>query len=497
MTGLAASFAIPSFSQKDKIALSNGKVQVEWKKTKKGWEISGLNTRKDAGWVAAFSPSGEYTLLYAREKPSAEPKEQFEKSTGGKFPEDNYTYQTQQWKESITETALNTGGTAFHFFPSKARRQGETITFEGETDVATITAVWSLDPQFPSDIKVRLTLTPKSDGYFSLASPTPGSIAEKDMSWISVPGYFQADHLEKDFALAYTYGHGAPARPVVYRERCASTLSPLVSSKSGITLSVIPDPGIARDPWAKDRITQVDWHLGLSHMNRKAQLSPTLYHPVLGEPFSSRKKGEALSWGFRYSLVAGDWFSAIRHAAYDIYRFEEGLKLRRNTQSLTDRIHKMHRYLTDPATSLWNVEEYKGYRIGAQSYLGGVVGSQKDAMKNSDYGAMWMLAYLTGDPELKEKVLPPAAGFKLAQQDLSDPFFKGAVEGQYYLAKRKKFVEEWGDVSEPIALTYYVMLDMGNILLFEPGNTELKERLKLGAEKLLEWQKPDGSWAVA
>jgi hypothetical protein len=487
----------PLFAQKNKLVLANETVKIEWTKTKAGWKINQLTSVKEGKWMNEFTPSGEYTLLYSKEKPSEEPKEGFEKSTGGKFPEDNYTYQKQQWKESVTEVALNTGGTAFHFFPSAARQQGGTITFESETDVATIKAVWSFDPSHPSDVKIQLSLTPKSEGYFSLASPTLGTLSEKNMAWVSVPGYFQSNHLQSDFALAYTYGHGAPTRPVVYRERCASTLAPLLSSTNGFTLSVIPDPGVARDPWTSNKITQTDWHLGLSHMNRKAQLSPTLYHPVLGEPFSFRKKGDSISWGFRYSLIEGNWFEAIKHAAYDIYRFEDGLKLRKNTQSLTDRVHKMHRYLTDPETSHWNVEEFKGYQIGAQSYLGGVVGSQKDAMKNSDYGAMWMLARLTSDPELNEKVLPPASNFKLVQQDVSDAFFKGAVDGQYYLAKRKKFVEEWGEVSEPIALTYYVMLDMGNILLFEPENEELKSRLRLGAERLLEWQKTDGSWAVA
>ncbi len=58
-------------------------------------------------------------------------------------------------------------------------------------------------------------------------------------------------------------------------------------------------------------------------------------------------------------------------------------------------------------------------------------------------------------------------------------------------------MEEWGEVVEPIAVTYYIMLDVGNMLLFEPDNTDLKERLRLGAENLLRWQKPDGSWAVA
>jgi hypothetical protein len=65
------------------------------------------------------------------------------------------------------------------------------------------------------------------------------------------------------------------------------------------------------------------------------------------------------------------------------------------------------------------------------------------------------------------------------------------------LAKSKRFTEEWGDYVEPIAITYYTMLDMGNILLFEPGDAALRERLRLGAERLLSWQRPDGGWAVA
>jgi hypothetical protein len=436
-------------------------------------------------------------LLYSDTKPSVEAAETFEKITGGKFPEDEYHYQQTQWKESTTGVSLNTAGQAIHFQPQTASVTDNGLEFKAETDVATVTALWKLDPRFPNDIQVTMTLTPKKKGFFSLATPTLASVQVDQMAWVSVPGYFQGNFIQKNFALAYAYGHGVPARPVVYRERCASTLCPLVTNKDGITLSVIPEPGLARDPWAKDKITQTDWFIGLSHMDRKAQLSPTLYYPVLGEDKSERNAGETLSYSFRYSLIAGDWFQATKHAANDIYKFKETLALRQSKQSLTDRIEKMHHYLTDPATSLWNIEEFKGRKIGAQSYLGGVVGSDKDAMKNSDYGAMWMLANATKDPELTQKVLPPAENFKLGQQQTEEGYFKGAVEGQYYLAKKKKFVEEWGEVVEPIAVTYYVMLDVGNMLLFEPDNAELRNRLKLGADRLLSWQRNDGSWAVA
>ena len=480
------------------VTLGNKNIQIVWLKTAEGYRVQKIAVNKNGKWISDLTPSGEYTLLFTDTKPSTESSETFEKITGSKFPEDSYHYQQQQWKESTTAVSLNTAGKAYHFFPSNVKIiDKKHIQFSHETEVATIIADWNLDEKFASDVQVRQTLIPKKKGFFSLASPGMATIAVDKMSWASVPGYFQGNFMQENFALAYAYGHGVPSRPVIYRERCASTLSPLVSTKNGITLSVIPEPGLARDPWAKDKITQTDWFIGLSHMNRKSQLSPTLYYPVLGEEKSEREIGQELSFGFRFSVISGDWFQALNHAIYDVYNLKEGLALRQSKQSLTDRIEKMRHYLIDPKTSLWNIEEYKGKKIGAQSYLGGVVGSNKDAMKNSDYGAMWMLAHETKDPELTEKVLPPAENFKLVQQSTDEGFFKGAIEGQYYLAKNKKFVEEWGSVVEPIGLTYYVMLDIGNMFLFEPDNTELKDRLKLGAEKLLNWQKPDGSFAVA
>ncbi|SOD82851.1 glycoside hydrolase family protein [Spirosoma fluviale] len=480
------------------VSLANDRVRIVWKNTPTGWTIGQLAVRKGASWVNLPAPSGENTLLYAAEKPSEKPDTTFTDITGQPFPSEKYHYQQKQWAESTNPVSLNKAGKSMYFFPKEAKQTSpNSLSFRQETDAATVSTVWTFDPKFPSDIIVKQTVTAKKAGYFSLASPTLFQVSEQNLSWATIPGYFQGNKLQPNFALAYAYGHGIPTIPAVYRERCASTLCPMVTTKNGVTISVIPEPGLSRDPWAVDKSTQTDWEIGLSHMNRKAQLSPTLYYPVLGEPKSSLQTGGSIQYTFRYSLTDGDWFKALNHAVYDIYQFRQTLALRQSTQSLTNRIQKMHHYLTDPKTSLWNIEEFEGKKLGAQSYLGGVVGSDKDAMKNSDYGAMWMLANATNDPLLTENVLPYAENFKLAQQETGSSFFKGAPEGQYYLAKSKKFVEEWGSVVEPIGLTYYTTLDMGNMLLFDPANTELKARLRMGADRLLTWQKPDGRWAVA
>ncbi|MBC8154904.1 MAG: glycerophosphoryl diester phosphodiesterase [Bacteroidetes bacterium] len=490
------------------ISLQNERVKLVWQPSPSGYQLREVAIRRGTSaanrqWVGLGQPSGQHTLLYAAQKPKTTGDTLYPSITGQPFPEKAYHYQKAQWGELTGPVSLNTVGEAIHFFPKTARQTGPNrLQFRHETAEASLITDWSLDLKHPTDVLVTQTLTAKKAGYFSAATPTVATIPDATMTWATVPGYFQGNAVQPNLPLSLAYGHGVPARPVVFRERCTSTLCPLVSTKTGLTLSVIPDPGLARDPWMSDKITQEVWNLGLSHRNRRAALSPTLYYPVLGEPKSALKLGDVVRYTFRYSLTDGDWFAALNHAIYDVYQFRESLALRQSKQSLTNRVQQMHHYLTDPKTSLWNVEEFEGRKIGAQSYLGGVVGSNKDAMKNSDYGAMWMLARATRDTLLTRNVLPYALNFKLAQQETASDFFKGAVQGQYYLAQSKRFVEEWGPVVEPIALTYYTMLDMGNMLLFEqvaaqPDNAELRTRLRLGADRLLAWQKPAGNWAVA
>lgn len=487
-----------AFSQDEPIRLENDRLRIEWTKGSEGWKITTCQVLVNKKWVAVNQPSGEYTLLYSETKPPTDPDQVFKTITGTTWPDPAYTYQIGIWKEATSPVSLNTAGKAFHFYPSTAKSSGKNaIEFSAETEVATIKSQWTFDEKFPGDIKVTQTMTCKKDGYYSLASPSLTTISEKDIAWATVPGYFQGKEVHTNMILAYAYGQGIPSLPVVYRERCASTFCPIISTKNNLSVAVIPEPGTGRDPWALDKNTHQDWFLGISHMNRRAQVTPTMYYPVLGEPKSFLKENNTTSYKFRYSLMPGEWNVLLDHAVNDVYGFHRSLALRKNEQSLANRVEEMRKYLSDRKTSLWQIEDYKGRKIGAQSYLGGVVGSNKDAQKNSDYGAMWMLASISNDRYLKDSVLPYALNFKLAQQQTEDGFFKGAAIGQYFLANKKMFTEEWGEFVEPVSLTYYIMLDVGNMLLFEPRNKELRERLASGAELLLKWQKPDGSWEVA
>ncbi len=276
---------------------------------------------------------------------------------------------------------LNTAGEALHFYPEAAKPEGKGQSFSSSNNRASVTALWQTDPAFPADVLVTIKLTAKADGYFSIATPTLASWPQDGFAWAGIPGYYQSNAIEKDFIKSAVYMQGIPDRPILVRDRAASTLAPFIEGKNRVSMAVIAAPGTGRDPWKDSVKTQTAWRLGLSLMNRKGEMTPTLYHPVLGEEGSYLQRGQTAEFSFRYTLQDADWYTVYKHAVNDIYRFPEFLAIKSTKRSLTDRILTMHRYLTNDSTSLWRTEDFNGMKIGAQAYLGGVYGSERDAMK--------------------------------------------------------------------------------------------------------------------
>jgi hypothetical protein len=444
--------------------------------------------------------SGAYTVVFAQDAPSTRPVATALPGWPAGFPETSYGYVTKRWQEATSPVSLNVAGHATEFWPGSVEAGNDgSLVFMAETEVAGVKAIWRSGGD---DVCVEMEVTARKDGYYSVASPSLVTLGEEELEWAMVPGVFAGSRFEHDLVRAWGYGQGLPEKPVLARERSASSLMSLVTTKSGVTAAVVAEPGTGADPWEKDRNSREVWKLGLSHMNRRGQLSPTLYHPVLGEAGSHLRAGESCRFAFRYVLRRGSWHEVLEHVARDIYRLDDFARLKRAERSLSDRLLSLGDYVRDPVLSRWRVEDYHGAMLGAQEYgsPGGksnVQGSKSDAIKNSDYAAMWMLARATGDQALVRERLPYARAFKLAQQSTEPGFFQGAAIGQYYLYRSQQFMEEWGAYVEPVGLTYYALCDMGNIALFDPKDREIRERIRLAAERLLGWQRPDGSWEVA
>ncbi|WP_313533499.1 glycerophosphoryl diester phosphodiesterase [Sphingobacterium athyrii] len=482
------------------VSLKNSKLQLIWSSDKNGYHLQSVTLNADLGQKEHLTMAAQQrTILYAKNKP-------LDRSTivydhAGKlihFPDSQYRYVIPVWSQSLSPVSLNTAGEVWHYQPTAVTSTSPSgLRFQYENEKIALSEEWNLDPDQMHDIRVKITLKAKENGYYSLSTPSLAIADRQQFQWAVIPGLFQGAALNPDFVDAYAYGHGIPDRPVIVRERTVSTLASLLTTQSGVTLATVAEPGTARDPWSKDAKTHSDWKLGLSLMNRNKELTPTLYHPVLGEEGSYLKEGQEITFSFRYTIQRTSWYNVLGHVIKDVYKFSDFLKLKETNRSLTDRLYAMYDYVIADSTSKWRIANYKNAVIGAQDYLGGVYGSEKDAMKNSDYGAMWMLATLTGDNKLKQQRLPAALNFKLQQQQQQPGFFYGSAAGQYFLYRSQRFTEEWGPYSEPIGTSYYMLMDIGNILLFEPDRSDLKQALRKAADWLLSKMHPDGHWKVA
>lgn len=478
-------------ARRDALSLSNDSVSLQWVRTSDGWVLGSIN----AFGVNLKAPETQNRILFCAERPSDEALHPSEYGGDEAFPGKEYRYVVPSWKEATTAVALNRAGDELRYVPSSA---GETtyggliLKYAGK-DFG-IEQEWRLNG---CEANVNVTLTAGRDGWYSISTPSLFEVAPENLDFAIIPGVLHGGYISDDFCRAYAYGYGIPKLPVLYRERCTSTLSSILSCKDGVTLAVTAEPGTAAEPWGDNNRNKGLWRLGLSAMNRSGALSPTLYHPVLGQDESYMKEGEKRTFRFRFTFGKNGWWPVFKHVAYDIYRFGDTLPLRANRRSLTDRLYAIHRYVVNDSTSRWHTVEFEGDTIGAQEYLGGVYKAKKDAMKNADYGAMWMLGAMTADSLLTVKRLPYALNFKLRQHNASPGFMQGTSRGQYYLRDSKCFVEEWGPYTEPIATTYYMLMDLGNIALFEPDNAEVRKLIRSSADWLLQRQKADGSWAVA
>lgn len=488
--------SIEGYSQQT-LRLGNEHINMEWQKEKTGWILKTFNAKQRGSFAAFGTTMGEYSLLYSKEKPSEEPIDIIESGDTLQFPEKTFKYVYSKFQRAISSVPMNKAGSRYKFFPAIANKTTKGLIFSHKTDYGNYSAEWKLCNEHASDILIRLSFTAEKEGFYSLQTPTVSTITEDKLQWGTVPGYFQGNTIQHTFPLSYVYAQGLPAYPVLCRESTLTTMASIISNKNGLTMAVVPDPGQDRNPYSNDSNTHNKlWNIALSHMNESSQLTPTAFHPVLGEAGSFLKKGENISFTYRIVLLDSDWYSAYKHAIYDVYKFDKSLKLKETGLSLTDRLFMMCNYVQDKKTAMWHFETYKGDTIAAQSYMSGVTGADNDAIKNSDIGAVWMLSQITGDSLFNKEKLPYIRNFKMHQQ-VTDGFFKGAAEGQYFLTKKKTFTEEWGCHVEPVGITYYTLMDIGNILLFEPHNERLKELLRNGADKLLEWQQSDGSWVMA
>lgn len=430
------------------LTLASGPNSLTWEKSAEGWKLTSIT----ASGAPLRRPAGYYTILHSG------------------------------WGPNMSRVEANVEGTCFTFYPESAEREADGgLVFRQSLRVADVVAHWRPEPS-SGDVLVTIEVEAKVKGFVSIASPTLAIVDHDNLAWGMVPGNWYGTSLQPNYELAFRYSQGLPMVPTLARERTTMTLCSLLTTKDGVTFAVAANPGTAADPWAKDKYTRTETDIGLAALDHHNELTPIIYSPVLGEAHSAVAVGEKKSLGFHYVISKGDWHAPFVHIVNDIYAFNSLLPLQKNEISLSDRLRRLEAHVDNPAKNNWSTWDEDGLTVGA------------NGSKNADIGTMLLLAK-AGDDKVLQAQIPYVRNYKLAQQEMKPGFFQYAATGEY--GGKDGFNSEVGNWVEPMFTTQYIMQDVGNLLLFHPDDPELRERMRLAAEKLIAWQHPDGSWDVA
>jgi len=257
--------------------LKSKNLELIWHSSSKASTLSKINYKKNGKAASVGHPSGAFTFLYSETKPVSELVPVIKTNTGQVFPGADYKHLQSSWNQALSPASLNVEGETFSLFPVSLEVRGNIANMVVENDHAKIKSEWHVeDYNGGSDLHIRIILTAKKNGYYSMATPAIVTTDQKDIKWATIPGYFQGNEVQKDLVLSYGYGEGIPGKPIVFRERTASTLTSILSRKDGITISATSDHGYGRDPWAYEHNTHKDWKLGLSIMIGLHAWMPTL-----------------------------------------------------------------------------------------------------------------------------------------------------------------------------------------------------------------------------
>jgi hypothetical protein len=166
-------------------------------------------------------------------------------------------------------------------------------------------AMWFLDDK-AADALVTFKLIAKADGFYSIGFSAfkPWETSEIRFNQLSPMVQFVRRHDE----------------PVMTTSSCSPLPMALVESMSPgdatISYALVADPDHLSTQWPGPRNAM----LGLSMLNHKAAIQPTVFGPIMGFDNSRFEAGDHVTMSCRVMTVAGDWKAAQQVAMRDIFQ---------------------------------------------------------------------------------------------------------------------------------------------------------------------------------
>lgn len=210
--------------------------------------------------------------------------------------------------------------------------------------VGQLTATWHLSGLQPAT-EITLSLKPAGPGHYSLGYHGPLAVAPRDTDFLLLPFMF--------------HGHRFPEQPVTVLSAVTPTPLTLVN-RGGVSCALVGEP--AGLPFEWPGASNSRYALGLRNETDQAQ--PLLYSPVLGQP-GSVSDGATIRGQFRLWLQRGDWYSAYRRIADEVFQLRD--YRRPTTASLSDTALNLFDLLHNEKAAGWDARAKGPWNIESRN----------------------------------------------------------------------------------------------------------------------------------
>ena len=240
-------------------------------------------------------------------------------------------------------------------------------------------------PDGNQEPKLQAQLTANRPGWFSVGYAGMPEVDPSSATWLWQPLVWQ----EKRF----------PAKSFLSTEyMCPLPATFLQTGAATVGLAVDPGEVPFRLP------TFENSRFGVMLRNSAGRAQPMAFAPVYGLPDSHLQPGAVIRFTTRPFVLAGDWFSAYRHLAQDVFSFHD---YRHNgSASLNTTLDNMIDFAMNDTYSGWNAE-LKGF-----DYATDVPGTVKVVSALHPLS----IAVLRDDPEIYRRRALPLMEYMMSRQ---------------------------------------------------------------------------------
>lgn len=267
------------------------------------------------------------------------------------------------------------------------QQSSQTVTLGFDSGPASeLILVIGLSPDAQAPL-LRWSILPKQKGWFSVGFTGIQPVAATSLDFLYQP-------------LVWSWKR-FPIQTTLTPEAFATTAA-VFTTANDVTEGITPDPVEIPYRFA----TFSNSRFGLSVRDNNGQARPMLFAPILGGQESALQPGQVYTFGARYALVHGSWYTGLTYILKSIFAYRN--ERQNATQSLNQTFENMVSYALNDKLAGW-IPDLKGsdYRTDVQG-----------TVKNVSALHPLSIALTTGDMDVYLRRAVPMMEYVMSRQKL-------------------------------------------------------------------------------